>query len=297
MKKFMGTLFGFIDKLRKDRADAYAAQSAFFTVLSAIPFLMLLLSVVQYIPVTQTVLDKILNNYIPDNLKVFVGGIFQELYTKSPALVSVTAVATIWISAKGIQALTAGLNSVYEIEETRPWILLRFRAAINTVLMVASVVILMLLVVFGNRLEQLLLNHAPVIGQAMSVFISNRLLIMTVLLILVFDIFYVALPNRRASLLSQLPGAVLCAVSWLLFSYGFSIYVNYFNGLSMYGSLTTLILIMMWLYFCMYFILICGAINFHFNAVFRRLRIRVRERRKQKREEKLRQKERDLKKS
>ncbi len=284
---FLRTVFGFLDKLRKDRVDAYAAQSAFFTILSAVPFLMLLLSAVKYIPITQSVLEKGMNEYVPENLRPFAIGIVQEIYSKSPALISITAVVAIWISAKGVQALTAGLNSVYDIEETRPWIILRLHAAFSTLLMVASIVILMLLVVFGNRLEAFFQDKAPLIAQFMEIFISNRMLIIFLILLVVFDIFYTALPNRKATFLGQLPGALLCSLSWMLFSYAFSIYVNYFNGLSMYGSLTTLVLIMMWLYFCMYFILVCGAINVYFNSIFRRIRVWMRNRRREKREKRL----------
>ena len=271
-------VMGFINKIKNDKVGAFAAQTAFFTILSAVPFLMLLLSAVQFIPVTQSVLEEGITNYIPQGLQPIVVSIVQEIYSRSPALVSITAVVTIWISAKGIHALTDGMNSVYEIEESRPWILLRLRAAFSTLLFLAAIVILMLLVVFGTRLEAFLYENAPLLGQVLDIFMSNRVLIVLTLLTLVFDIFYVALPNRRATLVSQLPGAV----SWMLFSFAFSIYVNYFNGLSMYGSLTTLVLIMMWLYFCMYFMLVCGAINFYFNFLFRKLRIRMRERRREK---------------
>ena len=60
----------------------------------------------------------------------------------------------------------------------------------------------------------------------------------------------------------HIPGAVLAAAGWLLYSYAFSIYVDRFNGFSnMYGSLTTIILIMLWLYFGMYITLIGAEFN------------------------------------
>ena len=68
-------------------------------------------------------------------------------------------------------------------------------------------------------------------------------------------------PNRKASFKSQLPGAILSAVSWYVFSFGLSIYVEYFNGFSTYGSLATIVLVMLWLYFCMYILLLGGEVN------------------------------------
>ena len=57
-----------------------------------------------------------------------------------------------------------------------------------------------------------------------------------------------------------------------MFSLGFSLYLDYFDGMSnMYGSLTTLILVMLWMYFCMYIVLIGAEINAYFEDKFRRL--------------------------
>ena len=64
------------------------------------------------------------------------------------------------------------------------------------------------------------------------------------------------LPNRKTTFTDQLPGALFSAVAWYLFSFGFSIYIEYTRAYTMYGSLTTLMLFMFWLYFVMYIVLI-----------------------------------------
>lgn len=146
-------------------------------------------------------------------------------------------------------------------------------------MLLAALIVLMLLVVFGNRLEEVLAARIPFLGHIMEMFVSKRMIITSVLLIVVFDIFFVALPNRKATFLSQLPGAIVGAVVWIGFSFVFSIYVDISDTVSMYGSLTTIVLIMMWLYFLMYILLVCGAINLYFNEFFRKTRERIRAKR------------------
>lgn len=91
-----------------------------------------------------------------------------------------------------------------------------------------------------------------------------------IVLIIIFLMIYKFLPNRNASFRSQLPGAVISAVAWSLFSLGFSIYLDVYDGFSnMYGSLTTIILILLWLYFCMYIMLIGAEINAYFEEKLR----------------------------
>ena len=62
----------------------------------------------------------------------------------------------------------------------------------------------------------------------------------------VFLVLYKVLPNRKATFKSQLPGAFMIAVAWMIFSYGFSLYFEFFpNFGNMYGSLTALIMVML----------------------------------------------------
>ena len=86
------------------------------------------------------------------------------------------------------------------------------------------------------------------------------------------------LPNRKATFKSQVPGAVLIAAGWSLFSYFFSLYFELFPGFSnMYGSLTALIMVMLWLYICMNLLLYGAEINSYFEKQFRLAQASVRE--------------------
>ena len=73
---------------------------------------------------------------------------------------------------------------------------------------------------------------------------------------------YKFLPNHIVQLKVQLMGAAFSAVGWMIVSWIFSVYLDIFKGFSsMYGSLTTIVLIMLWLYFCMYILLFGGDVN------------------------------------
>ena len=68
----------------------------------------------------------------------------------------------------------------------------------------------------------------------------------------------------------------------IFFSIGVSIYVDYFNGFSMYGSLTTIALIMLWLYFCMYIMMMSAEVNVIFNDSIRKWLLKEKEKKKRK---------------
>lgn len=251
----------FIRKCRNDNISAYAAQSAFFIILSIIPFLMLFISLVQYTPVTKGMVMTVVDKTMPAYLTSFLISVIEEIYTRNVGLMSAAAVAAIWASAKGIQYLSNGLNAVYDIMETRNYLRLRVRAIVYTLVLVAAIVLALMLLVFGNSIQGVLMENVPLVGELTGGILKLRTLIMLAVFILFFAVLFKMLPNRKASLRSQLPGSVLCALAWSAFSYGLSVYVDKFNGFSMYGSLTAIVLLMLWMYFCMYILLICGEFN------------------------------------
>ena len=258
----------FTDKCKKDKINAYSAQSAFFIILSIIPFLMLFSSLLRYTNITEEMLVEIMQRIMPPYVAPFLISLVEEVYSRSMGIISVTAVVAVWSAAKGVQYMADGLNSANDLEETRNWFVLRFWAVVYTVVFLIAIVFTLVILVFGNSLHQFVSKYFPLIESAVSLLDKFRGLWMLAVLILFFDIVFTALPNRKLTLRSQLPGAVICAVAWYLFSFGLSIYVDYFNGFSMYGSLTTIALIMLWLYFCMYIMMMSAEINVMFNTYF-----------------------------
>lgn len=268
--KIIGNIKLLVEKCKRDNINAFAAQTAFFIILSAIPFLMFFSSLLRYTPVTKGVLMAIVNRAMPDYIAPFCVSIIDEVYNKSFGIISVAAVLAIWSAAKGVQYMASGLNVINGIEETRNWFVMRFWAIVYTIVFVLAIVITLVLLVFGTSLQELIVKYVPIMVHVANIIIRLRGLIMLGILILFFTVLFKMLPNRKATLRSQVPGAVICALAWYVFSFGLSIYVQYFNGLSMYGSLTTIVLVMLWLYFCMYIMMACAEFNVIFEDIFRK---------------------------
>lgn len=259
----------FMNKCKEDKISAYAAQTAFFIMLSAIPFLMVFSSLLKYTPLTENIVLEIIQRVTPQYIAPFLISVVEEVYSRSVGLISVTAVAAIWSASKGIHYMSDGFNSVNDLEETRNWFVLRFWAIVYTVVFLVAIVASLVVLVFGNALADMAAEHFPLLANAAELFSHLKGIIMFVVLTLFFDVIFKTLPNRKLTLKSQLPGAVICSVAWYLFSLGVSIYIDYFNGFSMYGSLTTIALIMLWLYFCMYIMMLSAEINVVFGERFR----------------------------
>ena len=246
--------------LKEANVSAHASSAAFFLFLSIIPVVMIMCALLQLAPAVQTQFWSYVSQaIIPDKVSDFLQDIINSYQGNSLTLVSVSAVVTVWSASKGMLALMRGMNSVYEITESRNYLILRIRAFVYTLFLLMAILLSIGLLVFGNTVADMLLPRFEIIGRIWEWLQPLRHILVACLISVVFCTLYCLLPNNRLPWLEQLPGAVFTSVFWTLYSFVFSIYIDYFNGFSMYGSLTTVIIVMIWLYFCMY-IFFCGAL-------------------------------------
>lgn len=253
----------FTRRVSKDNISAHAAASAFFLFLSMIPLLMLLCAMIPYTPITEAMLMQFAVNLVPsaaDSLMVYLIG---EVYDRSGSVLSLTAVVTVWIAAKGMLALMRGLDAVNESYGHRNYFLLRLKASLCTFMLLIFLIGTLGVLIFGKMLTAVLLRKAPVFAGVSAFLIHARFLLAWLLLSLVFALLYTYIPQARYSFRTHLPGAVFAAVAWSGFSWGFSLYINCFQGLHMYGRLTGIIIVLLWLYFGMYLLLVGAKINFY----------------------------------
>lgn len=270
IKKVIKLVRGFLHAMQEDHVGAYAAQSAYFIMLSFIPFIILLLTLIQYTTLTKADIYAAAQAIFPNSMDAFVIDIINEVYSKTAVTVSLSAITAAWSAGKGFLALMRGMNSVYDVEEQRNYVILRLRSAIYTIVFVISIILSLVVLVFGNSIHQAAVVHLPFLAVITGMILQMKDIVAIAFLTLVFMLLYKFVPNRKARLYSQAPGALLSSICWYLFSIGFSLYVDYSPGFSnMYGSLTTIIMVMLWLYFCMYIILIGAEINSYFEEQFR----------------------------
>ena len=158
--------------------------------------------------------------------------------------------------------LIRGINDVYEIKESRPFLLVRLLAFFYTFLFAILFVAVLTILVFGNTLYYHLCHIFPLLRSKFLTIISIRPIVGFVVVFLFFVILYYFVPNHKTTLLKQIPGALFTTAGWIIFSYIYSYYVDYFSNYSyFYGTMTTIALLMVWLYACMYLLFLGGILN------------------------------------
>ena len=264
MKKIYKKIEKLFANMSKDHVSEYAAQCSYYTILSFIPFIILLITLIQYTNVNQQTLFDAISKIIPSSMNEFVLGIVREVYSKSIGTISVSLVFTLWAAGKGLFALTKGLHSVYKIDkkEENSVLYLRFMALIETIVFIVLIVVGLILLVFGNSLISIVKEH---FGGFQNYTILSSIVTEIAFIFATFIIFlllYKFTPKHKPTVKSQIPGAIFGAIALNVISFVFSKYLDIFKGFSItYGSLTTLMLIMMWTYSCFYAVFLGVEIN------------------------------------
>ena len=193
--------------------------------------------------------------------------ILEEVSMRSAGLVSVTAIAMLWSAGKGINSLILGLNAIDRNADKRNGLLVRILASFYTLVFLIGLVILLILVVGGNFIKGLLFENFPNLSNVFNVLMNFRSLISIVLMTIVVCLCYALLPYKKHKFREVFPGAVVSSLAWTGFSYLFSFYVDRFNAFAMYGSFTTIIILMVWLYFGMFILFLGHNLNRYFRPV------------------------------
>lgn len=264
MRKLIQTIKESLNRSWEARVDAYAAQTAFYIIMGFIPFIMLLLMLIPYTPVTEANVMELLQEIFPAAFWEFLEGIVRSIFVPNTAILSGTAIACLWACARGVMAITNGLNSIRGITETRNYFYRRARAVFYILILLLSLLLSMVLLVFGNELHTLLLDLLPGLQRISDLLIWLRTCVTLLILMLLLAAMYTWLPDVKIRFLSQLPGAAAAAVSWAVFSYFMSLYMTWTKRASIYGSLTTLVMIMLWVYVCMWLLFAGAQLNCYF---------------------------------
>ena len=262
--------YNFIKKLfyniQQDYISEVSAQCSYYTILSFIPFIILVITLIQYTGIEPKTLFDFISRIIPDSMNEIVLNIVQEVYSKSIGTISISIIFTIWSAGQGLFALTKGMQNIYKTsgEENASYLYIRIKSILETMLFVILITIGLVLLVFGNNIRLAVDNQLQVNN---AIYTINTEIVFTLATFVIFLLLYKFMPKHKVTIKSQICGAIFSAIALNIISFVFSKYLYIFKGFSLtYGSLTTLMLIMMWTYLCFYIIFTGAELNKTINS-------------------------------
>ena len=115
--KMFRNLSGLLSVISEKRIDTYSAGAAFYIFISFVPFIVILLSTVKYLPFTKQDLLGFIEDMLPAEQSVVITYVIDEMYSQGIGVLSVSILAVLWASAKGVLGITKGLNEIFGVRD------------------------------------------------------------------------------------------------------------------------------------------------------------------------------------
>ena len=246
----------------EDEVAAYAAEMAYYFLLSVFPFLIFLTTVIGYLPVTgENILDSVAEILPYESYVIVRKNVEQVIRSRNLSLLSFGFVSMVWAASSGIRAVMRGINKALCQKDTRPfWIAIPL-SLLFTVLAAVVVILYFVLLIFGRQIGAWLLR----IGLPQLYWKGWQMLRYTTaiaMMVLFFLLLYRYSPCIRILWRDAIPGAAFATAGWLLVSWLFSWYTNHFWNLSLlYGSIGGIIGLLIWLFISAQLIILGGELN------------------------------------
>ncbi|MBA3334206.1 MAG: YihY/virulence factor BrkB family protein [Acidobacteria bacterium] len=245
-----------------------AAQVAFFFVFALFPLLLFLVSLfgilLESTDDMRMELFFYLRQVLPGSATDLVQKTIDEVSeSSSGGKLTFGIIAALYSASAGIDSTRIALNGVYNLTETRPWWKTKVLSIFLTLILAFLITIALGIIFYGGKFLILVLEWINLPVPSPMFLGVLQTIIVIIVLVSTFALLYNYLPkHKKPSWVWVTPGAIIGIVLWVALSFGFRLYLNYFNTYDKtYGSLGAVIILMLWLYLTALVILLGGSIN------------------------------------
>jgi membrane protein len=250
-------------RFQDDEVPALGAQLTYYLILAFFPFVIFLITLTAYTPLSREEMLVDLISVLPATTGNMVSGIFDEiLKEKNTTLLSIGMLATIWAASNGMMAIIRTLNKAYDEEEHRPYWKVRLISIFYTIGLTIVIWFAFVLLIFGKMIGNYAIDRFDLPAYIEPIWTAIKYVLSLSIMCTVFAFVYYSAPSRRLRFSEVVPGAIFATIGWVITSLLFSYYVNHFGSYTrIYGSLGGIIVLLIWLYISSIIILLGGEIN------------------------------------
>lgn len=263
MKHYQYIVRWFMRKFSENTLSVHSAHVVFFIIVSFFPFVMFFFTLLKYTPLTEENIIRILDSVAPGGIgKIFAVWVNEAYHRSSGTIISITAITTLWSGSRGFMGITYGLDKIYGVKNRRNWLFNRISSLLYTIAFTVILLISLIVLIYGNKILLAIDSFLSIETPLFIGIFSLRSILGFSIFFLFFLLLYSFIPDRKPKIKEEIPGALFTSVLWILFSYIYSIYIDYFtNFSSVYGSLTYIVLFMLWMYISMDILFVGALIN------------------------------------
>ncbi|MEI6694495.1 MAG: YihY/virulence factor BrkB family protein [Bacteroidota bacterium] len=256
----------FFKGMLKGSITQRASSLSFNFFLALFPAIIFFFTLIPYFPISnfQSTLFEILQSFLPSSAFETVKSTISDIITnKRSGLLSIGFIMTLYFATNGVSAIMDAFNQTYHTLETRSWIKQRFISIFLVIILSVLLIISISLITIGSFVLNYLVDYGILKGQLTIylLFVSRWIVLLAMLFFGVSFLYYYA-PAKKKTFRFISAGSTLATFLTLVSTLGFKYYVaNFSKYNALYGSIGTLIIILMWIYFNAIILLIGFELN------------------------------------
>jgi membrane protein len=256
----------FIKGLQKGALSMRAAAFSYNFFLALFPAIIFFFTIIPYIPIAgfQDNLLEMMKNFIPKKAyDVVEETLFDIVKRPRGGLLSLGFIMAMYFSTNGIHSLIEAFNQTRHTLETRSWIKQRMISIVLVFILSLLVIISIVLISLGPIALDFLVKYNMLrVSFSYYLIIAGKWVVSSAMLFFAFSFLYYLAPAAESRFRFISAGSTLSTVLTILASVGFNYYVNSISRYnSLYGSIGTLIIVMVWIYFNAMIVLIGFELN------------------------------------
>ena len=258
------TIF-FIKGLQEGAITTRASSLAFNFFLAFFPSIIVFFTLIPYIPISgfQETLMEILSNILPPSTNAATFNTLEDIINNQRGgLLSIGFILALYFSTNGMSSLIQAFNSSYHIRENESILKHQLLSIILTIILSALVFLTIILIIFGKAAILYLIEYEIISQNQITLLNIAKWVILTFMLFIGITIIFNFGHSIKNKTKIFSPGALLATLFIILTSVFFSYYIDNFSQYNkIYGSIGTLIIILLWIYFNAIILLIGFELN------------------------------------
>lgn len=252
----------YFKKFVRHDVPGLAAEMGFYLLTAVFPFLILLFIISTLISDSMQELLLYLLTALPRDMENMITDLLLSFSGSLPIIITASVLA-LWCTSNVINSLTKALNRFYGVKETRNFFKMRAMYLMYAIAIIILIMLSFALIIFGEGTRFLLdYNNIMPFFNIEDVWNYSRYITIILVAFIAIVLMFKHLPNKKLSIKAVAAGSALTTTAWCVTSYGFSFYVNNFSKYHViYGSLTSIVILITWIYMSAFVILLGGSIN------------------------------------
>ncbi|MBC1318318.1 YihY/virulence factor BrkB family protein [Listeria booriae] len=245
------------------RITSHAAQLTFYILLSILPMMLVFGNLIPLFPIPKEEIYNTLQTFMPPEVYDILHPVIESMLTNaSGTAISLGLITAIWSASKCFSALQEVLNIVYQAPDRKNFIVTRIMSFLMMLVIIVVIGAVVFVFAFGEQIVTFLQDQLDLKLDALADLGATKWFITPIFLFILFLIIYWLVPNVKWKIRKSVIGALFATIGWLAATELLSAYVSFQGDKILgFGSLSIMIVIMLWLYFVSIILLLGAFIN------------------------------------